>query len=149
MVTLVGVFWGHIMCGVVHTEASAQEEVLRDLDDSDYAVPNLVFLTERSRRRRLRTPIVVLRRHQPHNASQTPSLLTRRLNRTRTFRPRRRAKPTRKPVFQWRSKVLLSPEATFVTDNTGRPPSSVERVRFAVSAASREVDNGTETDYYD
>ncbi|KAH8042684.1 hypothetical protein HPB51_025316 [Rhipicephalus microplus] len=157
MVTLVGVFWGYIIHGIVHTEgvtpapthrnreylkASAQEEVLRDLDDSDYAVPNLVFLTERSRRRRLRTPVVVLRRHQPHNASQTPSLLTRRLNRTRTFRPRRRAKTTRKPVFQWRSKVLVSPEATSVTDSTGRPPSAAEEESASPSLPPPEVTSG-------
>ncbi|KAL3244356.1 hypothetical protein MRX96_018973 [Rhipicephalus microplus] len=151
MVTLVGVFWGYIIHGIVHTEASAQEEVLRDLDDSDYAVPNLVFLTERSRRRRLRTPVVVLRRHQPHNASQTPSLLTRRLNRTRTFRPRRRAKTTRKPVFQWRSKVLESaspslppPEVTSGESNNGGGENALfpgDDVEVGVSDGSRETDS--------
>ncbi|KAL1428488.1 hypothetical protein MTO96_002862 [Rhipicephalus appendiculatus] len=164
MVTLVGVFWGYIIHGIVHTEgvtpvptyrnreylkASAQEEVLRDLDDSDYAVPNLVFLTERSRHRRLRTPVVVLRRHPPPIASQTPSLLTRRWNRTRTFRARRRsanatttrrrrAKPTRKPVFQWRSKVLVSPPVD-VRDRQHRQSAVGRRgrVRFAFPASSR------------
>ncbi|XP_075724514.1 uncharacterized protein LOC142767176 [Rhipicephalus microplus] len=105
-------------------------------------IEKMVFLTERSRRHRLRTPVVVLRRHQPHNASQKPSVLTRRPNRTRTFRPRRRTKPTRKPVFQWRSKVLLSPEATFVTDNTGRPPSSVEEGSASPSLLPPEVTSG-------
>ncbi|XP_037565414.2 uncharacterized protein LOC119445162 [Dermacentor silvarum] len=152
MVTLVGVFWGYIIHGIVHTEgvtptppyrnreylkASPQEEVLRDLDDSDYAVPNLVFLTERSRRRRLRTPVVVLRRHPPPIASPSPSPPTRRWNRTRSYRPRRRSanttttttrrrrtKLTRKPVFQWRSKVLVTPASTTETDRTG--PSAIE-----------------------
>lgn len=172
MVTLVGVFWGYIIHGIVHTEgvtpvptyrnreylkASPQEEVLRDLDDSDYAVPNLVFLTERSRHRRLRTPVVVLRRHPPPIVSETPSLLTRRWNRTRTYRPRRRSvnattthrrrgrptrKPTRKPVFQWRSKVLVSPASTSETDSIGRPPSVVEDESASPSQLPPEATSG-------
>ncbi|XP_065298695.1 uncharacterized protein [Dermacentor albipictus] len=148
MVTLVGVFWGYIIHGIVHTEgvtptppyrnreylkASPQEEVLRELDDSDYGVPNLVFLTERSKRRRLRTPVVVLRRHPPPTASPSPSPPTRRWNRTRSYRPRRspattaptrrrRTKPPRKPVFQWRSKVLVSPGSTIETERTDGSP---------------------------
>lgn len=172
MVTLVGVFWGYIIHGIVHTEgvtpvptyrnreylkASPQEEVLRDLDDSDYAVPNLVFLTERSRHRRLRTPVVVLRRHPPPIVSETPSLLTRRWNRTRTYRPRRRSvnattthrrrgrptrNPTRKPVFQWRSKVLVSPASTSETDSIGRPPSVVEDESASPSQLPPEATSG-------
>ncbi|XP_054933510.2 uncharacterized protein [Dermacentor andersoni] len=172
MVTLVGVFWGYIIHGIVHTEgvtptppyrnreylkASPQEEVLRELDDSDYAVPNLVFLTERSRRRRLRTPVVVLRRHPPPIASPSPSPPTRRWNRTRSYRPRRRpanttttttrrrrTKPPRKPVFQWRSKVLVSPGSTTEAERTDGPPVIEGEAASSPQATSGEGKDGDE-----
>ncbi|XP_077508900.1 uncharacterized protein LOC144120418 isoform X3 [Amblyomma americanum] len=129
MVTLVGVFWGYIIHGIVHAEggtpspphrnreylkASPAEEVLRNLEDSDYAVPNLVFLTERSKPRRV--PVVVLRRHPqsspppPRRATGRPPYRFRRSSTTRRRRPR----TTPRTVFQWRSKVLASPNSTTV-----------------------------------
>ncbi|XP_077508903.1 uncharacterized protein LOC144120418 isoform X6 [Amblyomma americanum] len=97
-----------------YLKASPAEEVLRNLEDSDYAVPNLVFLTERSKPRRV--PVVVLRRHPqsspppPRRATGRPPYRFRRSSTTRRRRPR----TTPRTVFQWRSKVLASPNSTTV-----------------------------------
>lgn len=163
MVTLVGVFWGYIIHGLVHSgggtpsplyrnrdyvKASPPEETLRDLDDSDYAVPNLVFLTERPKRRRIRTPVVVVRRHSVTRPAWTPRpVRTRpsRSNRSTTTR-RRKNKVNRKQPFQWRSNVLEVPNST-AYQNESTPSSDKEVVMPASSAVDQNRDNALFPEY--
>lgn len=163
MVTLVGVFWGYIIHGLVHTEggtpsplyrnrdfvkASPPEETLRDLEDSDYAVPNLVFLTEGPKRRRIRTPVVVVRRHSVTRPAWTARATRTRPSRSRrnTTTQRRKNKVTRKQPFQWRSNVLDVPNST-EAKNASTPSSDDGVTTFASTAAVQNRDNALFAEY--
>ncbi|CAN7986210.1 unnamed protein product, partial [Ixodes hexagonus] len=93
------------------------EDTLRDIDSPDYAIPNLVFMTEKSHRRRVRTPVVVIRKHNPVTTRPRPSKRT-------TWPPR--TKRSRKPAHQWRSKVLLIPALLAnQSTSTGSPSNKI------------------------
>ncbi|CAN8015827.1 unnamed protein product, partial [Ixodes persulcatus] len=107
------------------------EESLRDIDNPDYAVPNLVFMTEKSLRRHVRTPVVVVRKHNP-------VVTMPRFSKTRTTWPPRSRRP-KKPMHQWHSKHLLVP-AFLANKSTSSAPRSNESLHALPSSPTKDVD---------
>ncbi|CAN7986623.1 unnamed protein product, partial [Ixodes pacificus] len=107
------------------------EESLRDIDNPDYAVPNLVFMTEKSLRRHVRTPVVVVRKHNP-------VVTMPRFSKTRTTWPPRSRRP-KKSMHQWHSKDLLVP-AFPANQSTSSAPRSNESLHALPSSPTEDID---------
>ncbi|XP_064461055.1 uncharacterized protein LOC135371014 isoform X2 [Ornithodoros turicata] len=156
MVTLVGVFWGYIIHGIVHSEGQEekphpsvpdkgvlknQEETLRNFDDSDYSVPNLVFMTAKPHRRRGATLVVVLKKYSPSTALTQLTRAQRPINRRRA---RRKSKKDSKGE---RSKVLLVPSVDENNSSAlGRP--SREGNALSLNVTKAQFDSKVAVDIF-
>ncbi|EEC19504.1 hypothetical protein IscW_ISCW022976 [Ixodes scapularis] len=88
-------------------------------------------MTEKSLRRHVRTPVVVVRKHNP-------VVTLPRYSKTRTTRPPRSRRP-KKPMHQWHSKDLLV-SAFPANKSTSSAPRSNESLHALPSSPTEDVD---------